>query len=109
MPWFKNRLVLKMKEVHLPNSGSAGDAGFLCLASKPYDNKLTLLHTDDPDFEIVIPRLITTSNYTVNDLQVTKDGFAKILSVRDGELFLDVVDLNNPKAQTKGTAQEEAL
>jgi hypothetical protein len=50
--WFKDQIVLKMKEVHLPNHSSG--PGFLCLTAKPFDNKLTLLHTNDSEFQIVI-------------------------------------------------------
>ena len=57
-----------MKEARLPNCGASGDSGFLCITSKPHDNKLILLHTDDPELKIVISRMITINNYTVNDL-----------------------------------------
>ena len=50
--WFKDKIVLKMKEARLPNQGSG--PGFLCLTAKPFDNKLTLLHTNDSEFKIVI-------------------------------------------------------
>ena len=45
-----------MKELHLPGGNGSG---FLCLTAKAYDNELTLLHTDDAEFKIEIPRSVT--------------------------------------------------
>jgi hypothetical protein len=49
----------------------------------------------------IIHRQININNYSVNDFLITDDGFVKILSVRDGELFLDVVDLNKASSKVK--------
>jgi hypothetical protein len=53
--------------------------------------------------------MVSISNYLVNDFHCSPDGIVRILSVRDGELFLDVINLNYANAQSKGSAKDEQL
>jgi hypothetical protein len=53
--------------------------------------------------------MVSISNYSVNDFHCTSEGIVRILSVRDGELFLDVINLNYANAQSKGSADDEKL
>ena len=53
--------------------------------------------------------MVSISNYSVNDFHCSEDGIVRILSVRDGELFLDVIDLKYANAQIMGSAKDEQL
>jgi hypothetical protein len=52
--------------------------------------------------------MVSISNYSVNDFHCS-EGIVRILSVRDGELFLDVINLKYANAYIKGSAKDEQL
>lgn len=68
-----------------------------------------MLYTDDSEFEIAILRQITISNYTAHDFILSPDGCVKVISVRDGELFLDVVDLKNASKFNADNLREQDM
>lgn len=67
-----------------------------------------MLHTSDSEFKIVIKRKVSISNYSVNDIHYS-DGLVKIISVRDGELFLDVVALTSAQGNVSPVIDSQQL
>ena len=111
--WFKDRNVKRMAEVPIYTNASDNDtktlksSGFLCATARDYDSCITVLHTHDPEFKVTIDRMVTPGNYKFKDM-IVKDGVVKILSVRDGELFLDSFKLDSVKPDSSKYASTES-
>ena len=78
------------------------------MTARSYDNAITVLHTHDPYFKVSIDRSVTPGNYKFKDM-ILRDGIVKLLSVRDGELFLDSFSLpeSGVASNSKKTASKK--
>lgn len=65
---------------------------FLCLACNDYDKEIDILCTQDKDFKYHVKRKITPNLVKFFDMKII-EGKMKILSTRDEEFFVDIVDL----------------
>lgn len=78
------------------------DGGFVGVACKGYDIEIDMIHTAKPDFKYNIPRKQIPGLNKFFDMKVQGDNI-KIISARDEEFFLDVLNTSTGEIETHRT------